>query len=71
MALPQNPFLDKKCIQIENKLRRTLENKMSTAGADIEHLDVELDQIMMNKMNDATSKIISTIIPDGLIKKFP
>lgn len=48
-----------------------LENKMSTAGTDLGILDAELDNVMQGRMNDATSKVLSSIIPDGLIKRFP
>ena len=34
-------------------------------------LDAELDSIIQGKMNDATSKVLKAIIPDGLVKKFP
>ena len=34
-------------------------------------LDAELDNVMQGRMNDATSKVLKAIIPDGLIKKFP
>ena len=44
---------------------------MSTAGTDLGLLDAELDNIMQGKMNDATSKVLKQIVPDGLIKKFP
>ena len=44
---------------------------MSTAGADLQALDAELDAVIQGKMNDATSKVLKEIIPDGLIKKFP
>jgi hypothetical protein len=44
---------------------------MSNAGTDLAMLDAELDSIMQGKMNDATSKVLKEIIPDGLIKKFP
>lgn len=71
MALPKNPFLNKKCIQKDNKVRQALELKMSTAGSDIGILDAELDNVMQGKMNDATSKVLSSIIPGGLIKRFP
>ena len=71
MALKPNPFEGKKCIQLDNDLRRTLEKKMSSAGADLATLDVDLDSAMQARMNDATSKVLKAIIPDGLIKKFP
>jgi len=41
---------------------------MSTAGTDLGMLDAELDNIMQGKMNDATSKVLKQIVPDGLIK---
>ena len=44
---------------------------MSSAGSDLQMLDAELDSIMQGRMNDATSKVLKEIIPDGLIKKFP
>ena len=44
---------------------------MSTAGTDLGMLDAELDNVMQGRMNDATSKVLKAIIPDGLIKKFP
>ena len=44
---------------------------MSTAGTDLALLDAELDNIMQGKMNEATSKVLKEIVPDGLIKKFP
>ena len=71
MALPKNPFLNKKCVQHENEVRRKLEAKMSTAGTDLEMLDAELDNVMQGRMNEATSKVLGAIIPSGLIKKFP
>ena len=71
MALPKNPFLNKKGIQHDHEVRLALENKMSTAGTDLGIIDAELDNVMQGKMNDATSKVLSTIIPDGLIKRFP
>lgn len=71
MARPANPFADKKCIQADNALRLALEKKLSTAGADHGILDAELDSVMQGKMNDATSAVLSSIIPQGLIKKFP
>lgn len=46
MALKPNPFEGKKCIQLDNDLRRTLERKMSSAGADLATLDVDLDSAM-------------------------
>ena len=58
MALKPNPFQGKKCIQLDNHLRRTLENKMSSAGVDLATLDVDLDSTMQGKMNDATSKVL-------------
>jgi len=71
IALPKNPFANKNCIQQDNKLRRALEKKMSSAGTDLGMLDAELDNIMQGKMNDATSKVLKQIVPDGLVKKFP
>jgi hypothetical protein len=44
---------------------------MSTAGTDLQMLDAELDSVMQGKMNDATSGVLKSIIPDGLMKKFP
>jgi len=44
---------------------------MADAGADLGMVDAELDNVMQDKMNGVTSKILSTVIPDGLIKKFP
>jgi len=52
-------------------LRRALERKMRSAGTDFARLDADLDSTMQGKMNDATSKVLKTIIPNGLIKKFP
>lgn len=71
MSLPENPFKDKKCIQLDNVVRKALDLKMSSAGPDLELLDAELDNLMQGKMNDATSNILKQIIPDGLFKKFP
>ena len=71
MALPANPFGDKKCMQQDNELRIALEKKMSNAGTDLGMVDAELDNVMQGKMNDATSKVLKAVIPDGLIKKFP
>ena len=71
MGLPSNPFEDKNCIQLNNKIRIALEKKMSTAGADLGQLDAELDNVMQGKMNEATSKVLKQVVPDGLIKKFP
>lgn len=71
MALPLNPFSNKKCIQKCDPLRLQLEKKMSTAGTDLQMLDAELDSVMQGKMNDATSGVLKSIIPDGLMKKFP
>jgi hypothetical protein len=69
----KNSFsLDKKCIQLDNPIRKSLENKMSTAaGNDMLMLDAEIDSIMQGKMNDATSNVLKEIIPDGLVKRFP
>lgn len=44
---------------------------MNSAGVDLATLDVDLDSTMQGKMNDATSKVLKAIIPNGLIKKFP
>ena len=44
---------------------------MHSAGVDLATLDVDLDSTMQGKMNDATSKVLKAIIPNGLIKKFP
>ena len=44
---------------------------MSTAGTDLAMLDAELDVMIQGRMNDATSKVLKEIIPDGLMKKFP
>lgn len=52
-------------------MRKALEKKMSAAGSDFAMLEIELDNILQGKMNDATSKVLKEIIPDGLIKKFP
>jgi hypothetical protein len=71
MALPQNPFENKQCIQQDDDVRIALENKMSTAGTDLGILDAELDNVMQGRMNDATSKVLSSVIPDGLVKRFP
>ena len=71
MGLPSNPFQDKNCIQLNNEIRLALEKKMSNAGADLAQLDAELDNVMQGKMNEATSKVLKEIVPDGLIKKFP
>lgn len=71
MALPENPFVDKNCMQSDNLIRKSLEAKMSSAGADVEFLDAELDNVMQGQMNDATSNVLKEIIPSGLIKKFP
>lgn len=71
MALPKNPFNNKKCIQHDNVVRQALETKMSTAGSDLGILDAELDSVMQGKMNDATSKVLSSVIPAGLVKRFP
>lgn len=46
MALPENPFVDKNCMQSDNLIRKSLEAKMSSAGADVEFLDAELDNVM-------------------------
>lgn len=48
-----------------------LENKMSTAGSDLSIIDAELDNVMQGRMNEATSKVLSSVIPDGLRKRFP
>ena len=71
MAIPANPFEGKNCIQASHPVRQALEAKMSTAGTDLAALDADLDSAMQGKMNDATSKVLKEIIPDGLIKKFP
>mmetsp|Transcript_19249 Transcript_19249/g.32787 ORF Transcript_19249/g.32787 Transcript_19249/m.32787 type:complete len:862 (-) Transcript_19249:724-3309(-) len=71
LSMPGNPFKGKKCIQHNDVLREALEQKMSTAGADQEMMDNELDNIMQSQMNEATSKVLKEIVPVGLIKRFP
>lgn len=41
------------------------------SSEDIAKLDVELDNTMKSKMNDATGKVLSACVPDGLVKRFP
>ena len=58
MSLPENPFKNKNCIQLDNEVRKALDLEMSSAGPDLELLDAELDNLMQGKMNDATSNIL-------------
>ena len=51
-------------------MRRAVETKFNSSE-DISKLDVELDNTMKSKMNDATGKILKTCVPDGLVKRFP
>ncbi len=71
MSLPKNPLKKKNCILKGDELRVKLDQKMSTAGTDLDFLDNELDNIMQGKMNEATSSVLKEIIPSGLVKKFP
>jgi hypothetical protein len=71
MGLPNDPFQNKNCIQLNNEIRIALQKKMSSAGVDLGQLDAELDNVMQGKMNEATSKVLKQVVPDGLIKKFP
>jgi DNA-directed RNA polymerase I subunit RPA1 len=51
-------------------VRRALEAKFNSSE-DLQKLDVELDNTMKSKMNDATSKVLKLCVPDGLVKRFP
>lgn len=70
MSLPENPFENKQTIQHNNPIRQELELKFNTSE-DIQKLDAELDNVMKNKMSNATSKVLKETIPDGLLKRFP
>jgi len=70
MALPENPFQDKKCIQSNNPVRMAVESKFNNSE-DIQKLDQEYDNAMRSKMNDATGKDLKTCVRDGLMKRFP
>lgn len=70
MAVPANPFEGKKCIQEDNPVRMALEAKFNSSE-DLQKLDVELDNTMKSKMNDATGKVLKLCVPDGLVKRFP
>jgi DNA-directed RNA polymerase I subunit RPA1 len=62
----------KKVIQENHPIREGLDKKISNApAADKEMMDAELDSIMQGAMNDATSKVLKQIIPEGLVKRFP
>lgn len=69
-ALPANPFEGKKCIQAENPVRSALEAKFNLSE-DLQKLDVELDNTMKSKLNEATGKVLKLCVPDGLVKRFP
>lgn len=58
MGLPNDPFQNKNCIQLNNEIRIALQKKMSSAGTDLGQLDAELDNVMQGKMNEATSKVL-------------
>ena len=54
MAIPPNPFEHKQTIQMEDPIRKRLAQKFST-GEDHTKLDMELDNVIKNKVNSATS----------------
>ena len=47
MAMPKNPFKNKKCVQLDHVVREGLDDKMSTAASDDKLiLDADLDSVM-------------------------
>ena len=70
MAIPENPFENKDCIQLNDPIRKRMEEKMNSSE-DIQKLDAELDNKIKSKMNNATSQVLKLCIPDGLVKRFP
>lgn len=50
MAIPKNPFVDKKIIQEDDPIRIRLEEKMNSTD-DTGKLEVELDNVMKSKMS--------------------
>jgi DNA-directed RNA polymerase I subunit RPA1 len=51
-------------------VRRAVETNFNSSE-DIAKLDVEYDNTMKSKMNDATGKVLKLCVPDGLVKRFP
>lgn len=70
MAIPEDPFTHKQTIQLEDPIRKRLADKFAT-GEDHTKLDIELDNVIKNKVNNATSQLLKLCIPDGLVKRFP
>lgn len=70
MAIPENPFENKQCVQEDDPIRKRLEEKMNSTE-DTQKMDSELDSAIRNKMSNATSQVLKLCLPDGLMKRFP
>ena len=71
MAIPENPFEEKKSIQVDDPIRCKIEQKIGQSTSDMEELDKEFDNVIKAAMHEATSAVHKCCIPDGLIKRFP
>lgn len=71
MALPDNPFDEKKCIQIDDPIRCKIEQKIGQSASNMEDLDKEFDGVIKATMSQSTSTVLGDCIPDGLVKRFP
>lgn len=55
---------------MEDPIRGRIQDKMNSSE-DTTKLDVEYDNVVKNSLSNATSNILKTCIPDGLLKRFP
>ena len=71
MAVPENPFEGKTCIQADDPIRCAIEQKIGQSASSMEQLDKEFDDTIKATMNQCSSTVLKDCIPDGLVKKFP